>query len=201
MKVTLSIISFAKSGQIQMIVAGQDNSQKEFILSTKRCGSIDMFISKVIRPAIKEVYSRTQEYIQEVIIVLSDIFAEILQNRGYIVRDFETEEISNSDTNRLLNDMYKIHPYGGTKVLNIAPLFYSVDDITNIKDPRGMKGKRLEGKFQIFCGNKKLVDEITSKLKSQGITIKKFIPANMNNADPFLSTEERETLSILDLNN
>jgi cell division protein FtsA len=201
MNETLSVINFSDQGTILFYIIMKNDSGQDTIISHKSCESIDLLIPDIIKPAHEDLYSKTQEHIKEVIIVLSDSLAEATQNRGYIVRDSEMEKISDSDLTELLNDMYKVHPQHGTKVLNIAPLIYSVDEISNIKNPIGMQGKRLEGKFQILCGNQKLVAEITSKLKSQGITIKKFIPANMNNAEPFLSTEEREALSILNLNN
>jgi cell division protein FtsA len=194
------VLKFTKTGKILLTIVGNNNSGINNILINKSCESIDLLISDIIKPADEELYSKTQEHIKEVIIVMSDSLTEIMQNRGYIVRDSEMEAISDSDITELLNDMYKIHLQYGIKVLNIAPLIYSIDEISNIKDPIGMQGKRLEGKFQILCGDQKLVNELTSKLNSKGINIKKFIPANMSIAEPFLSSEETEALSIIDLN-
>jgi cell division ATPase FtsA len=200
MKETLSIISFTRSGKILMIVTRKDNSGKDTILSNKCCESIGLMISDVINPVVKEIYHITETHIKEVIIALSGSGTEIMQNRGYLVRD-SIDGIKESEVTELLNDMYRIRTAPGTKIINIAPLYYINNDDENIKNPVGLCWKRLEGKFQVFSGKKKLIDDITNKLTSQGINIKKFIPGNLTDAGPFLTLEEYETLSALALNN
>jgi cell division protein FtsA len=200
MNETISVISFTNSGKILMYVIIKNNSGKEIILSSKSCELIDLLVSDVIEYVNEEIYNKTQEHIKEVILVLPHSLMKISQNRGYVVRASELDEINTSDMTELLNDMYKIHPFEVTKVVNIASIYYSVDDTSNIKDPRGMHGKRLEGKFHTLHVNKEFVDKISYLLSSQGITIKKFIPANMRTANSFLTIEEREALSIIDLN-
>lgn len=196
-----SVITISEAGKLVMTVAKKDNSGKLITLFSRSCESIGLLISDVIKPVSKELYNKTQGHLKDAIIVLSNSFTKVLQNRGYIVRDSEMDEIGDSDMMKLLHDMYKIHPYNGTKVINIAPLHYSVDDNTDIKNPIGMTGKRLEGKFQTLFGDQKLVDDIIGRINSEGITIKKFIPAKMSDAKPFLSLEEQQMLSIIDIYN
>lgn len=200
MNKTLSVISFNSSGEIYMIVTGKDSSGKDKILSNRCCESIDFMISDVINPVIKEVYQKTQVRLKEVIIALSNSNTEIMQNRGYLVRE-SIDGIKESEVKTLLNDMYKIHTDPGTKIINIAPLYFINNDEENILNPIGLCWKRLEGKFQMFFGKKKLIDDITKKLISKGINIKKFIPVNLTDARPFLTLEEIDTLSTLALNN
>jgi cell division protein FtsA len=87
------------------------------------------------------------------------------------------------------------------KVVNVIPLKYSVDEIINISNPVGMCGTRLEGTFKLLFANQKLIENISKILASEGISIKKYIPGILSDAEPFLSSEERKVLSIIALNN
>lgn len=200
MKDILSVISFTSSGKIMMFVTGKD-SEKYEVISNKYCDSIDSMITDVIKPVIEEVHKKTKIHIKDVIIALSDLNTEVMQNRGYIVRDSQDEEIREWEVSNLLNDMCKIHIKPSEKIINIVPLYYISNDGEHIINPVGLCWKRLEGKFQIFLGKKTFIAGISNKLISQGIDIKKFIPVSLADASPFLTLEENEALSRLVLNN
>ena len=94
------------------------------------------------------------------------------------------------------NKLYTIEPFSGTRILNVVTFEYSVDDEFRIKDPVGMCGKRLGGTFYILFGECFIVDRIVNGLISCKLEVKKFIPSHLNDAEPFLTKEELELLSL-----
>lgn len=200
MKDIFSVISLTKSGKALMIVSGKDDSDKSIILANKSCTSIDCILSEIIKPVIKEVLDKTGDEIKEVIVALSYLYVNVTENRGYMVRDSVIDEINESELLYLQNSMFKIQSLAGSKIVSIAPLFYSVDDIEGIKSPIGMCGKRLEGTFKVLHADNEIINFISRSMTSEGIKIKKFIPVTLSLAEPFLTSEEMYTLSKLALN-
>jgi cell division protein FtsA len=190
MKDIFSIISLTKSGNALMIVSGKDDSNKSISLANKSCTSIDCILSEVIKPVIKEVLDKTGAEIKEVIVALSYLYVNVTENRGYIVRDSENDEINESELLYLQNFMFKLQSLASSKLLSIAPRFYSVDDIEGIKSPIGMCGKRLEGTFKVLHADNEIINFISRSITSEGINIKKFIPVPLSVAEPFLTSEE-----------
>lgn len=197
MKDIFSIISVTRSGKIFMIVTGKDDLGKSVILVKKSCASRDNLISNVVKPVTNEVLEKTGDEIKEVIVALSPVYTSIIKNRGYIVRDSDKDDINESDLSYLHDCMFKVHSEAGFKIVAIAPLIYSVDDVHGIKSPIGMCGKRLEGTFMTLFAKIELIDFINTGLASVRINVKKFIPVTLSAAEPFLTFEEMESLSLL----
>jgi cell division protein FtsA len=200
MKDIFSIISITRSGKILMIVTGKDDSGKSEILAKKSCASRDNLISDVVKPVTYEVLEKSGDKIKEVIVALSSVYTNIIKNRGYLVRDSDKDDINESDLSYLHDCMFMVHPEAGFKVVAIAPLIYSVDDVHGIKSPIGICGKRLEGTFMTLFAEIELLDFINTSLGSVRINVKKFIPVTLSTAEPFLTFEEMESLSLLTKN-
>ena len=66
-----------------------------------------------------------------------------LQHRGIHTRQATTDEISQTDIDALIDDMYKLVMEPGEEIVHVLPQEYIIDNEQGIKDPIGMSGVRL----------------------------------------------------------
>ena len=63
------------------------------------------------------------------------------------------------------------------EIIHIIPIDYSLDGISGIKDPRGMKGKNLSAIFHTLSVKKELLDSLRSCLRINNINVQTFVSA------------------------
>lgn len=112
---------------------------------------------------------------------------------GSIIRSHREEEISSQDLNRLSGDMHKMIMEPGWDILHVYPCGYRVDFEEKItKDPVGMLGSKLEGKFILVCVKEEAMNRLTTCIERVGLRIEQMIIDPMASALSVLSDEERE---------
>lgn len=201
MKDILTFLRISESGLVQLLSTRKGTSGKQELFYNRSFTTYNIFEPYYLRPFIYEIFEQAVIRVKEVIVIIPSKYYDITQNRGYIIRESPFNEINEIDTTELRNDFFAVHAPLGMKVVNVIPLKYSVDEIINISNPIGMCGTRLEGTFKLLFANKNLIDNISKSLTIEGICIKKYISGKLNDADAFLTSEETEALSIIDLNN
>jgi hypothetical protein len=106
MKNLFTLIRLHKSGKLQILVIGRDESEEIHLLSTRSFKTNNIFEPYNFCQAINEVVNQLGFRIKEAIIELPSEYLEITQNRGYIIRESPSKEINEIDTTDLRNDFF-----------------------------------------------------------------------------------------------
>ena len=120
-----------------------------------------------------------------------------LQHRGMLTRDDLDNEISQSDIDNLIEDMYKLIMQPGEEIIHVLPQEYIVDSEQGIKDPIGMSGVRLEANFHIITGNIGAAKNIKKCVDKVDLVVDEMILEPLASSEAVLSEEEKEAGVVL----
>ncbi len=153
-----------------------------------------------IRYTVEEVQKQVGFTIKEAYVGIAGQHIKSLRNRGYILRDSYEEEITKSDTDRLLAEMYKISIQPGEEIIHVLPQNYLVDSEAGVKNPIGMFGKRLEGNYHIVIGQTTSARTIERCVNRVGIQVKQMILEPLASSAAVLTEEEVEAgVALVDI--
>ncbi len=156
--------------------------------------------SHVIKETLFDLQQRTGILFSEVFVGIAGQHIRILKSRHYINRSSYEDSITVDDVNQLKNDAKKIALDEGKEIIHILPQSYIVDNETDISNPVGMLGKRLEANFNIVIGNIDSIKRIKKCVHQSGLTIKEIILEPLASADAVLFEEEREAgVALVDI--
>jgi cell division protein FtsA len=121
--------------------------------------------------------NQIQDKIETVRIGLSGIKVNIESHKEIMTRKIVDNEINIDDINSLKNDAYKSLIFSNKSIINIIAQKYKVDYKSNINDPIGMRGIRLECDYkiitvenEIISNIKKVFDKLQKKIEYIGIS-------------------------------
>lgn len=123
-----------------------------------------------------------------------------LHHHGLLVRHDSNTEISQSDIDKLIKDMYKLVLPPGDKILHVVPQEYTVDDEQDIFDPIGMSGVRLEANFHIITGQITASRNILRCVEKAGLEVADVTLEPIASASSILNDEEKEAgVALIDI--
>lgn len=123
-----------------------------------------------------------------------------MHHHGLLVRHDSNTEISQSDIDKLIKDMYKLVLPPGDKILHVVPQEYTVDDEQDIFDPIGMSGVRLEANFHIITGQITASRNILRCVEKAGLEVADVTLEPIASAASILSDEEKEAgVALIDI--
>lgn len=154
--------------------------------------------------AIKNVISQAEQQsgikITDVNIGIAGDHIESAQSRGIITISNATNEISQQDVDRLLDEARKIIIPSDRQILHVLPQDFIIDGQDGIQDPVGMSGLRLEANVHIITGLKTAIQNITRCVERAGLRIKNLVLEPLAAAKAVLSEEEKEIgVAIVDI--
>ena len=120
-----------------------------------------------------------------------------LQHRGIYTRNSTQDEISQTDIDALIEDMYKLVMEPGEEIIHVLPQEYIIDNEQGIKDPIGMSGVRLEANFHIITGRIAAAKNIQKCIHKAGLEIEELILEPLASSAAVLSGEEKEAGVVL----
>ena len=120
-----------------------------------------------------------------------------LQHRGIHTRHATTDEISQTDIDALIDDMYKLVMEPGEEIIHVLPQEYIIDNEQGIKDPIGMSGVRLEANFHIITGRIAAAKNIQKCVNKAGLEVSETILEPLASSSAVLSDEEKEAGVVL----
>ncbi|MES2800340.1 MAG: cell division protein FtsA [Bacteroidota bacterium] len=120
-----------------------------------------------------------------------------VQHRGIYTRTAPDGEISQTDVDALIEDMYKLVMNPGEDIIDVIPQEYIVDKEIGIKDPIGMAGRRLEANFHIITGHTNAVKNINKCIERADLQVKDIILEPIASAEAVLSDEDKEAGVVL----
>ncbi len=156
--------------------------------------------SNVIKDTIIDLQKRTGVLFSEVFVGIAGQHIRIVKSRNYINRPSYDDSITAKDIEQLKHDANNIALEEGKEIIHILPQSYIVDNETDIFNPIGMLGKRLEANFNIVVGNIDSIKRIRKCVHQSSLTIKEISLEPLASADAVLYDEERESgVALVDI--
>ncbi len=156
--------------------------------------------SNVVKDTIIDLQKRTGVLFSEVFVGIAGQHIRIVKSRNYINRSSYDDSITSADIEQLKKDANNIALEEGKEIIHILPQSYIVDNETDIFNPIGMLGKRLEANYNIVVGNIDSIKRIKKCIHQAGLTIKEVVLEPLASAEAVLYDEEREAgVALVDI--
>ena len=153
-----------------------------------------------IQGAIHEAENNSNEKIDKVVVGIAGQHIRSLQHSDYITRDNSNEVIVKSDIDKVINQVYKLVMMPGEEIIHVLPQEFKIDGQSEIKEPIGMFGGRLEANFHVVVGQVSSIKNIARCVKSSGIDFDGITLEPLASADAVLSIEEKEAgVALIDI--
>ena len=153
-----------------------------------------------IQGAIHEAENNSNEKIDKVVVGIAGQHIRSLQHSDYITRDNSNEVIAESDIDKVINQVYKLVMMPGEEIIHVLPQEFKIDGQSEIKEPIGMFGGRLEANFHVVVGQVSSIKNIARCVKSSGIDFDGITLEPLASADAVLSREEKEAgVALIDI--
>lgn len=120
-----------------------------------------------------------------------------LQHSDYITRENSEDVIDQTDINRLCDQVQKLVMLPGEEIIHVLPQEYKVDAQSEVKEPIGMYGGRLEANFHVVVGQVASIRNIGRCVVSADLSLQKITLEPLASADAVLSQEEKEAGVVL----
>src|SRR6056300_99978 len=153
-----------------------------------------------IQAAVEEAESVSGVAISEVVAGIAGQHIRSLQTSDYITREAPEEVISEDDLKRLEQQVKKLQMLPGEEIIHVLPQEYKVDTQSEIKEPIGMYGNRLEARFHVVVGQVASIKNIHRCIVSATIKVQDVCLEPIASAKAVLSQEEMEAgVALVDI--
>lgn len=147
--------------KIVAIIGRENEYGKIEVLGTGRSKSLGVHRGVVnnitqtissIQQAVEQAELNSGLKIGSVVVGIAGQHIRSLHHSDYITRPNSEEVIDNDDLDKLCNQVYKLVMLPGEEIIHVLPQEYKVDGQSEIKEPVGMYGGRLEANFHVVVG-------------------------------------------------
>lgn len=145
-----------------------------------------------IRNAVAAAEKQSGIEINVVYVGIAGEHIRSMQQKGLITLNNFDAEITKEDVQRLHREMYKIPIAPGSEIIHVLPQTYTVDNQTNIKNPVGMAGVRLEGNFHVVTAQSTAANNIYKCIRKAGLDARNLLLEPLASSRAVLSPEEKE---------
>lgn len=180
-------------GKIEILGMGKSES---FGVARGVVQNIDQTVQS-IQTAVAEAEAKSGVDIKVVNVGIAGQHIRSMQHRGIKTRASIEQEISQSDIDALIDDMYKLMMAPGEEIIHVLPQEYIIDNESGIKNPIGMSGIRLEANFHIITGQIAAARNIYKCVQKAGLEVSELTLEPLASADAVLSNEEKEAGVVL----
>ena len=153
-----------------------------------------------IKIAVDEAQLKSGIDVKEVAVGIAGQHIRSLQHSDYITRENPEEVINDNDIDKLIDQVYKLVMLPGEEIIHVLPQDFKVDGQSEIKEPIGMYGSRLEANFHIVVGQVSSIRNIGKCIKSSGLEMGDITLEPLASSDAVLSNEEKEAgVALIDI--
>ncbi len=153
-----------------------------------------------IQKAIFEAQAASGIEITEVTVGIAGQHIRSTQESDYIIREDAERVIDSNDIDHLCGQMHKLAVLPGEEILHVLPQEYKVDGQSEITEPVGMYGGRLEANFHVVVGQITSIKNIGRCVKSAGLDLSNITLEPIASSKAVLSQEEKEAgVALIDI--
>ena len=153
-----------------------------------------------IQQAIAEAEENSGYKINDVVVGIAGQHIRSIQYTDYISRSNPEEVISGKDIQLLIDQVNKLAMLPGEEIIHVLPQEFKIDGQSEIKEPIGMYGGRLEASFHVVVGQASSIRNVGRCVQSSGIDLSGLTLEPLASADAVLSQEEKEAgVALIDI--
>lgn len=153
-----------------------------------------------IQQAILEAENNSGYKIKDVVVGIAGQHIRSIQHSDYISRENSEEVIGEKDIDLLINQVHKLAMLPGEEIIHVLPQEFKIDGQTDIKEPIGMYGGRLESSFHVVVGQAASIRNVGRCIQSSGIELSGLTLEPLASAEAVLSQEEKEAgVALIDI--
>ncbi len=183
-------------GKLEILGIGKSKS-----LGVKR-GVVDNITQTIqsIQQAVQEAENNSGYKIKDVVVGIAGQHIRSIQHSDYISRSNAEEVIGDKDIDLLINQVHKLAMLPGEEIIHVLPQEFKIDGQSEIKEPIGMCGGRLESSFHVVVGQASSIRNVGRCIQSSGIELSGLTLEPLASADAVLSQEEKEAgVALIDI--
>ena len=183
-------------GKIQVLGVGKSQS-----LGVKR-GVVNNITQTIdsIRRAVEEAEIDSGLKISNVVAGIAGQHIKSLHHSDYITRERIEEVISDEDIERLKGQVKNLHMLPGEEIIHVIPQDYKVDTQSEITEPVGMYGSRLEANFHVVVGEIASIKNISRCIRDANLNMASISLEPIASSEAVLSIEEKEAgVALIDI--
>ena len=153
-----------------------------------------------IQQAVQQAEANSGIEVKGVTVGIAGQHIRSLQHSDYITRNDVEEVIEDEDIDNLCNQVHKLVMLPGEEIIHVLPQEYKVDGQSEIMEPRGMSGGRLEANFHVVVGQISSIRNIGRCVKNSGLELNGMTLEPLASANSVLSQEEKEAgVALIDI--
>ena len=153
-----------------------------------------------IQQAILEAEENSGYKIKDVVVGIAGQHIRSIQHSDYISRSKPEEVIDGRDIDLLINQVHKLAMLPGEEIIHVLPQEFIIDGQSDIKEPIGMYGGRLESSFHVVVGQAASIRNVGRCIQSSGIELSGLTLEPLASSDAVLSQEEKEAgVALIDI--
>ncbi|MCO5247615.1 MAG: cell division protein FtsA [Chitinophagales bacterium] len=195
--------------KVAAIVAKQTANDKLEILGIGISPSFGVIRADVVNinrtvEAIKSAVSQAEKQsgfkFKEVYVGVAGAHINSKQHHAVMMRKNYHVVISQKDIDLLKEETKSLPLPAGDMIIEIIPQEYKVDEITNIHDPIGMPGGKIEAKIHVITGSQVAVSNIKRCVNEAGFIVRNVIMQPIASAAAVLCEEELQSgVALVDI--
>ncbi|MAG28750.1 cell division protein FtsA [bacterium] len=159
-------------------------------------------IEEVVESII-QVKSRAEKMtslsLESSVVAISGSHITAQESKGVIAVARADGEIREDDVERVLEAAQAVSVPPNYEIIHVLPRSFAIDNQTDIKDPIGMNGVRLEVEAQIIEGQSAHIKNVTKAVSLSGIGIDDLVLASLASSESTL-TERQKDLGVAMVN-
>jgi cell division protein FtsA len=153
-----------------------------------------------IQQAVLEAENKSGYKIKDVVVGIAGQHIRSIQHSDYIIRSSAEEVIGGNDIQLLIDQVNKLAMLPGEEIIHVLPQEFKIDGQSDIKEPIGMYGGRLESSFHVVVGQASSIRNVGRCIQSSGIELSGLTLEPLASADAVLSQEEKEAgVALIDI--
>ncbi len=153
-----------------------------------------------IQQAVRDAETSSGMEITEVIVGIAGQHIRSLKHSDYITRKDSDTVIDDQDIEDLCNQVHKLVMLPGEEIIHVLPQDFKVDGQSEITEPIGMYGGRLEANFHVVVGQVSSIRNIGRCIKSAGLSLSGITLEPLASSNAVLGMEEKEAgVALIDI--
>ncbi len=153
-----------------------------------------------IQAAILEAENISGYRINDVVVGIAGQHIRSIQHSDYISRKNPEEVIGEYDIEQLTCQVQNLSMLPGEEIIHALPQEFKIDGQSEILEPIGMYGARVESSFHIVVGQAASIRNLGRCVKNAGLELTGLTLEPLASADAVLSEEEKEAgVALIDI--
>lgn len=187
--IKLVVTQFSDTSQPEVIAAVEDRSEG---VSRMNITNIEDAVSSISN-VLEQAERMTGLPITRAVVGISGTHIKTTDSSGVVAVSRADREITPEDVERSIESAQTMAPaQQNHEVIHVIPKYFVVDSQSNIKDPVGMTGTRLEAKTQIIMGLSANIKNLTKCVYRTGVDISDLVFNILACAESTLTKRQKE---------